>query len=66
MGEHWMTGKITNIDHNKGLVTVKSEDHTLKLHFPPTSLRDLKDGDQISVEMSFTKAGQTSSESGHM
>lgn len=61
MGEHQMTGTISSINHDKGTVDLKTAENneTLKLHFPPQSIRDLKQGDKITVQLSFWKPGMT-------
>jgi len=55
MGEHDMTGTIERIDHKSGVVKLSSKPHDLELHFPPNSIKDLKQGDKITVHMSFQK-----------
>ncbi len=57
MGEHKMAGTVEKIDHKTGRVTVKTGEGPLNLHFPPPSLKDLKEGDAITVQMGFTKGG---------
>ncbi len=34
-GKHSMTGTITMIDHTSGMLTLKTSEEDLKLHFPP-------------------------------
>ncbi|MEW5944095.1 MAG: hypothetical protein AB1710_09645 [Pseudomonadota bacterium] len=55
MGKHSMTGTIKEIDPKTGTLAVKTEAGDLRLHFPPSSLKDLKVGDTITVHMSFSK-----------
>jgi hypothetical protein len=55
-GEHSMPGKITDIDRDKGRVTVKTQDAgDLTLHFPSQSLANLNEGDSITVHMGFSQ-----------
>ena len=57
MGVHKMTGTVDKIDHAKGTVMLKSDMADMSLHFPPSAIKDLKDGDSITVELGFTKEG---------
>jgi len=54
-GEHTMSGTVTDVDRDKGLLSFKTDEGTLKLHFPPDQVKNLKDGDRISVQMAFWK-----------
>ncbi len=63
-GEHQMTGTISSINHDKGTVDVKTAEETLKLHFPPQAIRDLKQGDRITVQLGFFKPGSTQGSAG--
>jgi hypothetical protein len=53
MGTHKMSGTIEDIDKEKGVVDLKTEVGDLKLHFPPQSLTDVKEGDRIEVQLGF-------------
>lgn len=55
MGKHKMTGTVEKLDHAKGTLMLKTGIADMSLHFPPPSLKDVKDGDTITVEMSFVK-----------
>lgn len=55
MGGHRMTGVVDKIDHVKGVLTLKSGAPDMTLHFPPASIKDLKNGDTITVDLRFTK-----------
>lgn len=57
MGMHKMTGTVDKIDHAKGTLTLKSGVADMMLHFPPSAIKDLKDGDTITVELGFAKEG---------
>ncbi len=59
LGEHQMSGTISSINHDKGTVDLKTSEETLKLHFPPQAIRDLKQGDKITVSLGFYKSGMT-------
>jgi hypothetical protein len=56
MGMHKMTGTVDKIDHAKGTLMLKTGVADMALHFPPSSIKDIKDGDTITVELGFTKA----------
>ena len=55
MGAHSMTGMVDMIDHDKGMLTLKHGAGDMKLHFPPGAIKDLKNGDTITVNLGFTK-----------
>lgn len=55
MGRHKMSGTVGNIDHEKGMLTLRSSAPDMMLHFPPASIKDLKNGDTIKVELGFSK-----------
>ena len=55
MGRHKMSGTVDQIDHAKGMVTLKSGAADMALHFPPDSIKDLKKGDAITVDLGFSK-----------
>src|SRR4029077_19267865 len=56
MGEHTMTGRITEIDKDKGRVTVDSEGEELDLHFPKSALQNMNKGDQVTVSLAIKPA----------
>lgn len=55
MGRHNMTGKIDKIDHAKGTLVLKHGAADMLLHFPPAAIKDLKNGDTITVHLGFSK-----------
>ncbi|MDD2700772.1 MAG: hypothetical protein PHH36_05980 [Sideroxydans sp.] len=55
MGSHSMTGKVSKIDHAKGTLMLKHQAADMMLHFPPSAIRDLKNGDTITVYLGFSK-----------
>lgn len=55
MGVHKMTGTVDRLDHAKGMLMLKTGAGDLVLHFPPPAIKDLKDGDAITVQLSFSK-----------
>ncbi|MDR5728490.1 MAG: hypothetical protein RB191_13765 [Terriglobia bacterium] len=55
MGMHAMAATVTAVDSKTGLVDVTAGGMALKLHFPPTSLANVKPGDAITLHLAFTK-----------
>ncbi|NCT68623.1 MAG: hypothetical protein GXC76_13430 [Rhodanobacteraceae bacterium] len=54
-GMHAMPATVTTVDKQTGLVEVTAEGMNLRLHFPPATVADLKEGDKISVHMGYSK-----------
>lgn len=60
MGEHDMTGTVSKLDHKKGTFALQTKGGpTLNLHFPADQIKDVKNGDTITVHLGFTKEGGT-------
>lgn len=55
MGRHWMEGKVESVDHKTGWLKVKTSEGDLNVHFPPDSIKDLKEGETITVHLSYIK-----------
>lgn len=55
MGSHKMTGTVDGIDYAKGMLTLKTGLPDMRLHFPPAAIKDLKNGDKITVELGFSR-----------
>ena len=64
LGEHAMTGRITDIDKTKGRVTVDAQGEELDLHFPQSALQNLNKGDEVTVTLGIKPAGATSGTKG--
>jgi hypothetical protein len=58
-GQHRMMGEVTKIDESKGSLTLKTDEGELDLHFPPTALRGIKEGDRVEVQLAIRPAGAT-------
>jgi Cu/Ag efflux protein CusF len=56
-GQHKMMGEVTKIDSAKGMVTLKTDEGDLDLHFPPSALQGIKEGDRVEVQMAIRPAG---------
>jgi hypothetical protein len=55
MGMHAMPATVNSVDQQTGMVEATSEGMTLKVHFPASSLANLKVGDKITLHMGFSK-----------
>jgi len=55
MGEHHMDGTVTNVNHQTGFITVKTEEGSMRLHYPPKSIKDIKDGNKIRLYLGFSE-----------
>jgi hypothetical protein len=56
-GKHSMSGTISAIDQKTGMLTLKTGAGELKLHFPPPSIQKLKEGETITVHLSYSEGG---------
>jgi hypothetical protein len=56
MGRHKMTGTVSMINHARGTLVLKSGVADMTLHFPPDSIKTLKNGDAITVYLGFRMA----------
>jgi hyperosmotically inducible protein len=55
-GRHTMTGEVTQVASERGHVHLKTPEGELVLHFPPATLRDVKPGDRLTVELAVRPA----------
>ncbi len=55
-GSHKMVGEVTKIDEAKGMVTLKTDEGELDLHFPPAALKGVKEGDRVEIQLSMRPA----------
>lgn len=58
MGEHHMDGTVTKVNHHTGFMTVKTAEGAMRLHYPPKSIKNIKDGNQIRVYLGFSEAAK--------
>lgn len=56
--QHQVTGEVTEVKQEDGMVSLKAQETDLRLHFPPEAISDLKQGDRITVHLAFAPAGQ--------
>jgi hypothetical protein len=57
MDRHTMDGQVTKVDAKKGWIDVKTADGSMKLHFPPEALANVKKGDSVSIELGLKDNG---------
>jgi Cu/Ag efflux protein CusF len=55
VGQRSVTGTVKDIDHKAGTFTLQAENGPLNVYFPPAGIRDLKDGDRITLYAVFTR-----------
>jgi hypothetical protein len=55
MGMHAMPATVSSVDTKTGIVDVNAEGMTLKVHFPPPAVANLKAGDKITLHMGYSK-----------
>jgi hypothetical protein len=60
LGEHAMSGTVTDIDPQTGKLSLNTGVGELELHFPPQSLKDVKEGDELTVYLGFSKGATAS------
>jgi hydrogenase maturation factor len=56
VGMHEMSATVKAIDSKTGLVDVDAGGMALKVHFPPSTLKELKTGDKITLHLGFAKS----------
>jgi hypothetical protein len=56
MARHTVTGEVTAVDAANGRVDLRTAQGELRLQFPPASLRDVKRGDTLTVELAVRPA----------
>jgi hypothetical protein len=55
MGEHHMDGTVTKVNHHTGFITVKTAEGAMHLHYPPKSIKNIKDGNRIRIYLGFSE-----------
>lgn len=53
-GVHSMTGRVAAINHHTGMIALKTDEGVLRLHFPPQSLKQVKKGEQLKINIGFS------------
>jgi len=59
MGEHEMGGTVQKINHQKGTFQLRTHEGVLSLHFPPAAIKDVKNGDALTVHLAFKKGASS-------
>lgn len=54
MGQHSMPATVTSVNHKTGLIHVKSDGMKMIVHFPPSTVTKVKDGDKILLHLGYT------------
>ncbi len=62
MGKHVMSGTIDMIDLQTGWIKLKTDEGIMVVHFPIPSMKDMKNGDIITVYLSFSMGKKMDSE----
>jgi hypothetical protein len=52
---HKMPATVTAVDSKTGVVEVNTAGMSLRVHFPPSSVANLKAGDKITLHMGYSK-----------
>jgi hypothetical protein len=55
MGEHHMDGTVTKVNHHTGFISVKTAEGSMRLHYPPKSIKDIKDGNKIRLYLGYSE-----------
>jgi hydrogenase maturation factor len=50
-----MPATVSSVDSKTGIVEVDSAGMSLRVHFPPASVANLKAGDKITLHMGYSK-----------
>jgi hypothetical protein len=58
LGQHTMSGRVTDIDKTAGTLSIEGEGgKEMQLHFPPSALQNVNEGDQVSVQLAIKPSG---------
>jgi len=60
--EYEVTGRVTTIDRDHGRLSLRTADDTLELHFPPSAIRTIKQGDTVTARLAIEAIHGTSTE----
>ncbi len=64
-GTHTMSGTVTEVDHTTGMLSLQTPEGELKLHFPPDTLTEVKNGESLTVSLGFHAGASSMSEMHH-
>lgn len=48
---HSITGEVTQVDNSTGVFNVRAGDEILTFYFPPATVRDLENGEQVTIRI---------------
>jgi cytoskeletal protein RodZ len=63
-GQHRVVGEVTKVDHDKGMLTLKTDEGDMDLHFPPSALSNIKEGERVEVQMAIRPASAAGAKTG--
>jgi hypothetical protein len=53
-GMHTLSGTVTTVDHQTGMISLNTDAGELKLHFPPQAVQSVKEGDTLELSLAFS------------
>lgn len=56
LGAHAMPSTVTKVDHKTGMVYVTSMGMHMAVHFPPPTIKALRAGDKILLNLAYSYA----------
>ena len=56
-----ITGEVTSVDRSAGKLSLKTDDGTLDVHVPESSLQNVREGDRVSVSLATQPAATNAS-----
>lgn len=56
VGQRSLTGTVKDIDHDAGTFELQSETGALDVYFPPSGIKELKNGDRVTLYAVFNRA----------
>jgi hypothetical protein len=57
MPRHTMSGEVTRVNPEKGWLFVKTPEGRMLLHFPSSTLQNVKKGDNVTIELALKDNG---------
>lgn len=62
MGEHSMVATVESINHKTGFIKLRTGRGFMLIHYPPPSVQELKNGDKLTVNLSYSRQTGANSE----
>jgi hypothetical protein len=59
---HSISGTVSQIDSTEGLLTLRTDTATMRLPFNPGTMGEIRDGENVTVRMTLTRAGDPKSQ----